>query len=66
VRVVIGILSAQNTLEYTDCCEYPHVGMMVDGSMAVEIFQKKRVNIIIGIERIIYRVKDFITNVSHS
>jgi len=50
MRVVIGILSALNTLEYTDWCEYPHVGMIVDGSMAVEIFQKKRINSIIGIE----------------
>jgi len=50
VRVVNGILSALNALQYIDCCEYPHVGMMVDGFMAVEIFPKKKVNLIRGIE----------------
>ena len=66
MRVVIGILSTLNTLGYTDCCEYSHVGIIVDGSMAVVIFQKKRFDLIIGVESTIYRVKNFITNVSHS
>jgi hypothetical protein len=48
VTVIIGIISTLKTLEYTDCCECPHVGMMVDGFMAVEIFSKKRVDCIIG------------------
>jgi hypothetical protein len=34
----------ENIRVYNDCCEYPHVGMMVDGFMAVEISPKKRVN----------------------
>jgi len=53
-------------MEYTGCCVYPHVGMMVDGFMAVQIFPKKRFSLIVGMESIIYRVKNFNTNVSKS
>ena len=38
-----------STLEYIDCCEYPQIGMMMDGFMAVGIFTKKRFDRIIGI-----------------
>jgi len=38
---------------------------MVDCFMAVEIFPKKRVNLIVGIEHIIYGVKNFITKMCH-